>query len=266
LGDAKQGGNLVENDNVARSGDASYGNEEEFVVAKYEKLQEASVVPVNVEREGLCSYSSLAAFAHGDAGTEIQALNVVPIASESEDEETPNLENSGDADKATALGSAFHTLAQRATIMKADDGCLAAPSKDAIEAQTRTFELTELQRQRLDAAIDRWLNSDIAANFFASGHVSAEVPFTVCIPDEQAQKGCDGSESQPVVKEFYLEGEIDALSINEDSAWIIDYKTGGNASEAAEALQKKAYVSGAVLCVRIVERRHENHKSDICES
>jgi ATP-dependent exoDNAse (exonuclease V) beta subunit len=108
-----------------------------------------------------------------------------------------------------------------------------------IEAQARTFELTELQRQRLGAAIDRWFNSDIAANFFASGHVSAEVPFTVCIPAEQAQKGCGGNESRPVVKEFYLEGEIDALSINEDSAWIIDYKTGGNASEAAEALQKK---------------------------
>lgn len=68
----------------------------------------------------------------------------------------------GAQESATALGTAFHRLAQQA-IERSERGSLFAPSEEAIRAQIQKEGLSEEQQARLRAALVRWLGSDEAA-------------------------------------------------------------------------------------------------------
>lgn len=165
-------------------------------------------VPYSPSREEVFSYSALAEVAHGP--------------SEPEPANEPSFFDVDQAfleENATALGTAFHRLAQRA-INQLDGAGLKCPPDDAVAAQARMQGLTPSQETRLRAALERWFASDVAGALVANGTPQAEVPFMVCL----------GAAGNPV----YLEGEIDAVSFVEDgSAYLVDYKTGGSAEESA---------------------------------
>ena len=165
-------------------------------------------LPYSPSREEVFPYSALAEVAHGP--------------SEPEPANEPSLFDVDQAfleENATALGTAFHRLAQRA-INQLDGAGLKCPPDDAVAAQARMQGLTPSQETRLRAALERWFASDVAGALVANGTPQAEVPFMVCL----------GAAGNPV----YLEGEIDAVSFAEDgSAYLVDYKTGGSAEESA---------------------------------
>lgn len=140
--------------------------------------------------------------------------------------------------EATDLGNAFHRLAQCAIDAHEGSGPLERPSDRRIAIVEDQYRLTDFQSARLRCALDRWFGSDCAGSFAAHGSLQAEVPFMVAI---------DGNAP------FYLEGEIDALSIVDKVAYLIDYKTGGFLGETDEllhlkhGLQAKCYAY-ALLC------------------
>lgn len=164
--------------------------------------------PYHASREEVFSYSSIGDASHWDSDPDEAA-------------ELPMFEvdQAFFEENATALGTAFHRLAQRA-IAQFDGVELKRPAAEVIAAQVRAQRLTPLQEVRLSAALDRWFASDIARSLVAKGVPRAEVPFMVCL----------GVASNAV----YLEGEIDAVSFDEDgSAFLVDYKTGGSPDESA---------------------------------
>lgn len=164
--------------------------------------------PYHASREEVFSYSSIGDASHWDSDPDEAA-------------ELPMFEvdQAFFEENATALGTAFHRLAQRA-IAQFDGVELKRPAAEVIAAQVRAQGLTPSQEVRLSAALDRWFASDIARVLVANGVPRAEVPFMVCL----------GVPSNAV----YLEGEIDAVSFDGDgSAFLIDYKTGGSPDESA---------------------------------
>lgn len=164
--------------------------------------------PYHASREEVFSYSSIGDASHWDSDPDEAA-------------ELPMFEvdQAFFEENATALGMAFHRLAQRA-IAQFDGVELKRPAAEVIAAQVRAQGLTPSQEVRLSAALDRWFASDIARVLVANGVPRAEVPFMVCL----------GVASNAV----YLEGEIDAVSFDGDgSAFLVDYKTGGSPDESA---------------------------------
>lgn len=133
----------------------------------------------------------------------------------------------GDADRATNLGTAFHRLAQQAVCTCAEGQFLACPDESRIDALSRHCALSRLQRARLDEALRRWFESDVAARVAAFPRLRAELPFFV-----RVGKGCAAP---------YLEGEIDLLAdgAHDGSAFVVDYKTGGSPNETPAQLQEK---------------------------
>ena len=132
---------------------------------------------------------------------------------------------------ATALGTAFHHLAQRAIIACAAEPqprALRCPDQAAVQAQVRQGVLSAGQQERLHAALDRWFASAVAQRFATCEAIAAEVPFMVVIEG-------DGSKGP-----LYLEGEIDGLAdAGGGRAFLVDYKTGGSPAEQPEQLHAK---------------------------
>lgn len=120
-----------------------------------------------------------------------------------------------DADKATDFGSAFHRLAQLAALRTGEE------ARSRLDAIAQTYGIVD--RARLAKAFDNWLESATFEHAMSYGHHAPEVPFCITLGD------------------VYLEGEIDLLCYNKqsDQAYVVDYKTGGQAEETAEALQEK---------------------------
>ncbi|MEC4183274.1 PD-(D/E)XK nuclease family protein [Adlercreutzia sp. R21] len=216
-------------------------------------------------REGLYSYSSLSGVhadsdepvAEDDEGRIAPAFFEPSAGAEAVSESTPSAVGAtpgwpaGAAEdvpeSATALGTAFHRLAQQA-IERSDQGALFCPGEAAIVAQIQKEGLSEGQQARLRQALSRWLGSDESARFASFEMRSAEVPFIVQVPagpstDDPAESviPSERSESQDLPRDFFfLEGEIDGLADNGDgAAFLIDYKTGGTPDEAPEALDAK---------------------------
>lgn len=124
-----------------------------------------------------------------------------------------------------ALGNAFHRLAQRA-VLEFDGSVLKLPSEEAVAAQITQQHVSEQQAVRLRGALQRWFGSAVAQQLVAHGAPHAEVPFMLQII----------AGGKPV----YLEGEIDAVSFDEaGNAFLVDYKTGGFASETDVQLHAK---------------------------
>lgn len=208
---------------------------EPFVIPRRDRPPMPLLFPHGFGRENVRSYSSLdhdvsedGAEDVGRASAGVDAMaSTVPV---SEEARGPAL-FSYDADEdATALGTAFHRLAQRSIVL-ARGGCapfvLAPPAAEAVEAQVRAQGLSEGQTDRLHEALERWFGSSLAREFGAHEHIAAEAPFMVRIERE----GKDP---------LYLEGEIDGLADDGDSrAFFIDYKTGGSPDETPEQLRSK---------------------------
>lgn len=248
----------------AAAGEDSDGS---FVVAVREELPAPALLPFNFARAGLYSYTSLSGtHAHSDEpATEDEEGRAVPVAevaggalanqegvtasgasaadalspegagaSVAEGADSPAAAADAAPESATALGTAFHRLAQQA-IELSGQGALFVPGEAAIQAQIQKEGLSEGQQARLRQALDRWLASDEAARFASFEHRAAEVPFIVRVPAASA----DGPVAE-AGEGFFLEGEIDGLADNGDgAAFLIDYKTGGRADETDEELDAK---------------------------
>ncbi|MCI9262099.1 UvrD-helicase domain-containing protein [uncultured Adlercreutzia sp.] len=266
-----------------------------FLVPVREPLPEPLMLPHNFARAGLCSYTSLSGVhehtdepaAESDGGVVLAdgtgevrsgldsaweaslidsepdlAVGCATLQPEEGQEADAALAFPSEeaalgasAESATALGTAFHRLAQQA-IERSMDGALFRPDEAAIAAQIQKEDLSAGQQQRLRTALERWLSSDEAARFASFAHRGAEVPFMVelCASAEgvgdtaRDETGCAATapENGPVGEDgalpapFFLEGEIDGLADNGDgAAFLIDYKTGGSAEETPEALDAK---------------------------
>lgn len=192
-------------------------------------------------RMGICpfpvrdsySYSSIAVALHAES-EDRAAEALVPMDESGDDAESDGSEMA-DADVAAvepagnpmALGSAFHAACQWLIEMGAD--VLPAERADAL---ARLWHLTPEQRERFDAALDRWLKSSVRAELLAWPCIRAEVPFFSlgCEDEDIARYGA------------YAEGAIDALATDPadpSRALVIDYKTGGTPDETPDQLLEK---------------------------
>lgn len=126
-----------------------------------------------------------------------------------------------DADAATDFGSAFHRLAQFAALRGAD------AARAHVDAACRACGVAD--RDRVRVALERWLGSQACARAASFAHREPELPFALPVADG------------------VLEGEIDLFCCNEPArgtAFIVDYKTGGSASETDERLRAKHLLQG----------------------
>ena len=181
--------------------------------------------PYEGARAGMFSYSSIAEDDEGFADFSVEDA--------ADDAASASL-GARDADAATSLGTAFHRLAQLAALAWQPSCALERPDAARQQALERTCGLSVEQRDRLDAALERWFASDIASRMGACESVSPEAPFLVRVGGP-----CDAA---------YLEGEIDLLGCvapagtreqPAGSALVVDYKTGGSPAETAEQLHEK---------------------------
>ena len=181
--------------------------------------------PYEGARAGMFSYSSIAEDGGGFADFSVEDA--------ADDASSASL-GARDADTATSLGTAFHRLAQLAALSWRPGCALERPDVARQRALERSCGLPAEQRDRLDAALERWFASDIAARVGVCESVSAEAPFLVRVGGP-----CDAA---------YLEGEIDLLACvapagtreqPAGSALVVDYKTGGSPAETAEQLHEK---------------------------
>lgn len=181
--------------------------------------------PYEGARAGMFSYSSIAEDGGGFADFSVEDA--------ADDAASASL-GARDADAATSLGTAFHRLAQLAALAWQSGYALERPDAARQQALERSCGLSAEQRDRLDAALERWFASGIASRVGACESVSPETPFLVRVGGP-----CDAA---------YLEGEIDLLGCvapagtreqPAGSALVVDYKTGGSPAETAEQLHEK---------------------------
>ena len=168
---------------------------------------------------------------------------------DAEDEQDAASLTAKDADAATDLGTAFHRLAQLAVLAWHPGCALERPGAARQHALERSCGLTAAQRARLDAALERWFASDVAAHVATCEDVRAEVPFFLQV----------GSAAAPA----FLEGEIDLLArvatpgvptAPAGAALVVDYKTGGTAGESAEALHNKHLLQATCYALAVLQQ------------
>ncbi len=171
------------------------------------------------------------------------------VFGDAEDEQDAASLTAKDADAATDLGTAFHRLAQLAVLAWHPGCALERPGAARQHALERSCGLTAAQRARLDAALERWFASDVAAHVAACEDVRAEVPFFLQV----------GSAAAPA----FLEGEIDLLACvaapgvptaPTGTALVVDYKTGGTAGESAEALHNKHLLQATCYALAVLQQ------------
>ena len=208
-------------------------------------------------RADVFSYSSIAHSPSDEAGTsssaeEIISSKVLPVEEPgfSEVDEAAwtaiRASLSGDADKATDLGTAFHRLAQQAVCTHAESAALVCPDKSHVDALARHCGLSDLQRIRLTEALARWFESDLATRVATFSRPRAEVPFFV-----RVGRGA----SAP-----FMEGEIDLLADGEDgrTALVVDYKTGGSPGETPKQLHEKHRLQALCYAYALLMQGYES--------
>lgn len=208
-------------------------------------------------RADVFSYSSIAHSPSDEAGTSSSAEEI--ISSKVPPVEEPGFSEvdeaawtairaslSGDADKATDLGTAFHRLAQQAVCTHAESAALVCPDKSHVDALARHCGLSDLQRIRLTEALARWFESDLAARVATFSRLRAEVPFFVRV----------GSG----VGAPFMEGEIDLLADGEDgrTALVVDYKTGGSPGETPAQLHEKHRLQALCYAYALLMQGYES--------
>lgn len=121
---------------------------------------------------------------------------------------------------ATALGTAFHRLAQMAIELASESPAperRASVPDGALQVQVDKMRLSESQASRLGKALSLWMASEECASFLSHRNIAAEVPFSVPVDVDTERSRVS----------FTLEGEIDGLATDGDgAAFLIDYKTG----------------------------------------
>ncbi len=171
------------------------------------------------------------------------------VFGDAEDEQDAASLTAKDADAATDLGTAFHRLAQLAVLAWRPGCALERPDAARQHALERSCGLTAAQRARLDAALERWFASDVAARVAACEDAHAEVPFFLQV----------GSAAAPA----FLEGEVDllarvaapgVLTAPAGTALVVDYKTGGTAGESAEALHNKHLLQATCYALAVLQQ------------
>lgn len=182
-------------------------------------------------RDDVRSYTSLSHSTSGaqEAPPEVRSAWAQRVVDEEAAAEDRTVREVGE--DATALGTLFHTLAQRAIEGAVLTGAreLVRPDEGFVAACAARDGLSDSQRVRLLAALDRWFSSSVARKLCAYGTLAAEVPFMVEI-----------APTEPGGRSFYLEGEIDGLADDGcGNALFIDYKTGGRADETDAELAYK---------------------------
>ncbi|WP_239462290.1 UvrD-helicase domain-containing protein [Enorma phocaeensis] len=146
-----------------------------------------------------------------------------PAGSASEGSSEPS---GGAVEDPTALGSAFHAAAQWLIETRRD--FVPAARIDALCAY---WGVSDAQRARLESALGRWEGSAVRREVMGWPLVQAEVPFF-----------CEGMDEARERFGPYVEGSIDVLCrdpARPGEALVVDYKTGGSASETVEELQAK---------------------------
>ena len=171
------------------------------------------------------------------------------VFGDAEDKQDAESLTAKDADAATDLGTAFHRLAQLAVLAWHPGCALERPGAARQHALERSCGLTAAQRARLDAALERWFASDVAARVATCEDVRAEVPFFLQV----------GSAAAPA----FLEGEVDllarvaapgVLTAPAGTALVVDYKTGGTAGESAEALHNKHLLQATCYALAVLQQ------------
>lgn len=171
------------------------------------------------------------------------------VFGDAEDEQDAALLTAKDADAATNLGTAFHRLAQLAVLAWRPGCAFERPGAARQHALERSCGLTAAQRARLDAALERWFASDVAARVAACEDARAEVPFFLQVRSAAAPA--------------FLEGEIDLLACvaapgvptaPTGTALVVDYKTGGTAGESAEALHNKHLLQATCYALAVLQQ------------
>jgi ATP-dependent helicase/nuclease subunit A len=166
-------------------------------------------------REGVFSYSSAHAQMTGAMDSADASAAVPPVTPTAGPAERASLQAesegaplTGDADRATNLGSAFHELAQAMVESGAE-----RPDARRVERAKSYWGLSPRASARLDAARGRWCGSDLRAEVLSHGLVRAEVPFLLPVDSSYGD---------------HVEGAIDLLATDEGSprALLVDYKTG----------------------------------------
>lgn len=137
-----------------------------------------------------------------------------------------------DADKATNLGTAFHRLAQYAV----ETGRV--PDDARVEASATAQGLSDKHNERLRKALSNWFNSEIYAQTQSFTLRRAELPFFIPIDDA------------------WMEGEIDLFCSNghDQPVLVVDYKTGGNSEEDAEALYEKHLLQASCYAYAVLKQ------------
>lgn len=210
-------------------------------------------------REGVFSYSSLAG-EHGALVDTSQAFWADEALSDGDFaagslgcDEAPVARLAADADAATTFGQAFHRLAQVSVLSWVPGQRLAAlASRRRAIAAAAGLTAAE-DAARLNAALDRWFASDLAARVAGFARLRAEVPFMV----DMAAFGFG---------EAFLEGEIDLLATSdkpgtrahpEGFALVVDYKTGGDASESEAWLHEKHLLQATCYAYAVLQQGYE---------
>lgn len=227
----------------------AYGGDndpETFRIPVYEHAVEKEFKPDDLIRWNVFSYTSLSK----DKETTSSSAD----ASEAALGQDEGRMAVSDEEKATSLGSAFHSLAElaicRHNLYLAEGSARAVrelvSSKD-IKAKERFYKLSGPQCERLDEAVRRWLGSSIAKSFFSKKDIGSEVPFMTKISFNAEEIASNLSRKHPefphgspnMQHRFYLEGEIDGLASCGGHALLIDYKTGRSGGLDEKGLYEK---------------------------
>ena len=217
------------------------GSQARLSVPEYADARELMPVaqPCDPLHAGVFSYSSV-------AKTQADATDPdeTPMGKPTSNEDTAMLDGApmpdGDActvacrcGDPTAFGSAFHLAAQfMAETSAPGQGVPAKPGEARLRAMLRACGANDGQLPRLQQAVTRWAASDAAARAYAHPRVQAEAPLFVHVA---------GPDGEPL----HLSGSIDLLCSDpqvqpaDQRAFVVDYKTGGNAEETPEALSQK---------------------------
>lgn len=164
--------------------------------------------------------------------------------------------HNADAPSPVAFGSAFHQLCQymvedyaarRTSDASAE---LRVPSDDYLLACLGRWGLAAPMLTDLREAATLWARSSIAQKACAHPALMAETPFYVTLL---------GPQGEPL----HLEGSIDLLACNlavapnQQTALVVDYKTGGSPSETPEQLQDKHGLQARCYALAVLSHGYE---------
>ena len=138
---------------------------------------------------------------------------------------------SADDDKATDFGSALHRLCQLSFIESSEKAF------EQLECIAKTYQVADVQR--LTAAFERWLGSAACKRARAAQQCLPEHSFAV--PFGNTDQVLEGAFDLLCVEGCSVQenGEQTTGAPEQKRAYVVDYKTGGKASETLQELHEK---------------------------